>query len=110
MKEKNPKKVVIINDIDSKSIEKAILILRSGGSAAAQTYHIVTEAQELINAYRKTVEKTQSCLEKKESRIRKREKQLAYLGRILWATGVMASFIFGGYLFLHGLNFLLEKI
>ena len=110
MKEKKSKKVVIINDIDSENIEKAILILRSGGTATTQTYHIVTEAQELINAYRKTVEKTHSCLEKKENRIRKREKQLAYLSRILWATGIMASFIFGGYLFLQGLNFLLEKI
>lgn len=109
MKEKEPKKVMIINDIDSESIERAILILRSGGTPATQTYHIVSEAQELINAYRRTVEKTQNSMAKKERRLRKGEQQMAVLGRILWATGVMAAFIFGGYLFLQGLTFLLEK-
>lgn len=109
MKEKNPRKVVIINDIDSESIEKAILILRSGGTPLEQTYHIVTEAQELINAYRKTIDKTQTDLSRREHRIRRTEKPAAVFVRILWATGIMSLFLFGGYLTLQGLAFLLEK-
>ncbi len=109
MKEKKPKKVVIINDIDSESIEKAILILRNGGNPEPQSYHIVTEAQEIINAYRKTVEKTQSDISRKEDHVRENKKFSAKIAPALWATGMIALFLLGGYVFLQGICFMMEK-
>ncbi len=57
MKDKGNKRVVIINDIDSGEIERAIFILRNGGAVQPAAYQIVTEAEKIIRAYSKTVGK-----------------------------------------------------
>lgn len=111
MKDKQSKKVVIIHDIDSESIEKAILILRSGGTTtpAPAGYHIVNEAQEIINAYRKTMEKAQSEISRKENKARKPEKGASALWRSVCILGVMAGFCGFGYFMLQVVPAILEK-
>ena len=66
MKDKKTKKVVIINDINSDTIEQAILILKNNGIATATTagQHIVREAGNVINSYIKTIEKGNNKLKK----------------------------------------------
>ena len=66
MKDKKTKKVVIINDINSDTIEQAILILKNNGIATATTagQHIVREAGNVINSYIKSVEKESDKLKK----------------------------------------------
>lgn len=66
MKDKKTKKVVIIKDINSDTIEQAILILKNNGIATATTagQHIVKEAGNIINSYIKTVEKESNKLKK----------------------------------------------
>ena len=110
MKDKQSKKVVIIHNIDSESIEKAILILRSGGTAtpAPAGYHIVHEAQEIIDAYRKTMEKTQNELSRQEKRARN-TKNHAFLWRSLCVMGVMGAFCAFGYWMLSVIPALIQK-
>lgn len=59
MSDKRSKKVVIINDINSDAIERAILILRDGGTAQTlpESRGIVAEAQNVINSYIRFAEK-----------------------------------------------------
>ena len=110
MKDKQSKKVVIIHDIDSESIEKAILILRSGGTTtpAPAGYHIVNEAQEIINAYRKTMEKNQNEIRRKEKRARS-TRSLSFLWRSLCVMGAMGIFCAFGYWMLSVIPALLHK-
>ena len=73
MKTNPSKKVVIINDVHSDTIEQAIFILRSAGEpqhgASSSGTHMVQEAQRVINAYVKTVEKAR-CGVKKQKKVR----------------------------------------
>jgi hypothetical protein len=110
MKDKQSKKVVIIHDIDSESIEKAILILRSGGTTtpAPAGYHIVKEAQEIINAYRKTMEKNQNEIRRREKRARN-TRNPSFLWRSLCIMGVMGIFCAFGYWMLSVVPALLNK-
>lgn len=70
MKTNPSKKVVIINDIHSDTIEQAIFILRSAGEpqcgVSSSGTHMVQEAQRVINAYVKTIEKARCGVNKKE--------------------------------------------
>lgn len=111
MKDKQSKKVVIIHDIDSESIEKAILILRSGGTTtpAPAGYHIVNEAQEIINAYRKTMEKTQSETSRKGKRAAWTEGNPSVIWRSICILSVMAGFSAFGYWMLRVMPAILEK-
>lgn len=73
MGEKNSRRVVIIEDIDSNSIEQAIFILRNNGTIEKQGRGtIVREAERVINAYVQTLEKAQIGMGRKEIRSRKR--------------------------------------
>ncbi len=73
MREKNSKRVVIIDDIDSGSIEQAIFILRnSGRSGKTAGASIVSEAERIIGAYVQTMEKTQLGISRQEERSRRR--------------------------------------
>lgn len=111
MKDKKSKKVVIIHDIDSKSIEKAILILRGGGvnTPAPVGYHIVQEAQQIIDDYSKTIEKTQSRVSRKEEQVRHAEKHAGIIKRTLCVLGAMAGFCAFGYWLLNAASGILEK-
>ena len=112
MKDKQSRKVVIINDIDSKNIEKAILILRSGGTSisAPAGYHIVTEAQDIINAYSQTVEKTQSGLDRREHRARRTEKRSAVTRRVLCVLCALIAFFGIGGFVINVIQPILEKL
>lgn len=71
MNEKNSRRVVIIEDIDSNSIEQAIFILRNNGSVEKpKKGTIVREAERIINAYVQTLERTQAGISRKEKRRR----------------------------------------
>lgn len=109
MKEHHTKKVVIINDIDSAEIERAILILKNGGTEQHSAYQIVEEAQSLICAYRQTLEKTNGNLRRKESDARQASVRREVANRILWAAVMMTGTLFGGYLLWQGVVFLIEK-
>ena len=67
MKDKQSKKVVIINDINSDTIERAILILRDAGTAqpVPQNSGIVAEAQNVINSYIRVTEKNRYAYQRK---------------------------------------------
>ena len=73
MKTNPSKKVVIINDIHSDTIEQAIFILRSAGEpqhgVSSSGTHMVQEAQRVINAYVKTIEKAR-CGARKRKKVR----------------------------------------
>ena len=72
MKEKNSKRVVIIDEIDSGTIEQAIFILRNNGTEEKPGKgSIVKEAERIINAYVHTIEGTQRGINKKEGKIRR---------------------------------------
>ena len=111
MKDKKSKKVVIIHDIDSKSIEKAILILRGGGvnTPAPVGYHIVQEAQQIIDDYSKTMEKTQGRISRKEEQARRSERRSGVVKRTLCVLGAMAGFCAFGYWLLTAASQILEK-
>ena len=73
MNGKNSRRVVIIEDIDSGSIEQAIFILRNNGSPEKpEKGAIVREAERIINAYVQTLERTKVGLGRKEERSRRR--------------------------------------
>ncbi|MBQ2614795.1 MAG: hypothetical protein IJB80_05660 [Clostridia bacterium] len=101
MKDRQSKKVVIIHDIDSQSIEKAILILRSNGTAtpAPANYHIVSEAERIIRAYSKTVEKADSANKEKSHTAR----------RLALGAGIFLSVFSIGYYLIRCAQMLLEK-
>lgn len=87
MKNKESKKVVIIQDIKSEAIEQAIFILRSGGQVkpAPIDYRIVTEAQNIIDSYIQTVENTKNELKQGAPKTRQtarkaKKKALLYTG------------------------------
>lgn len=105
MKEKNSKRVVIIDEIDSSTIEQAIFILRNNGTAVKpEKRTIVTEAERIINAYVQTIERTQLGINRRETRSRKKNPGrrgrksgsawvalacfLAAAGLILYCTGI----------------------
>lgn len=92
MKGKKTKKVVIINDINSDTIEQAILILKNNGIATATTagQHIVREAGNVINSYIKTVEKTDG-----------KSKKGNLVFRIFVALIAMGSIALSSYGFIH---------
>lgn len=102
MKDKQSKKVVIISDIRSDTIEQAIFILRSAGAAVSGDSpgaHIVREAQRVINAYVQTVEKTSSGLERKEKKCRRSGKNtISRDRRGIYAALAVAGFCTAAYL------------
>ena len=106
MKDKQSKKVVIINDIKSDAIEQAILILRSSGSSPESVppgYHIVTEAQNIINSYIQTMEKTQAGLTRREKKARASHcaaprRPASPFRRTLYVLGALLVFFAAGYL------------
>ena len=100
MKDKKTKKVVIINDINSDTIEQAILILKNNGIATATTagQHIVREAGNVINSYIKTVEKGGSKL---------KESPKSFLGLSIFLT-FAAITTFGAAV--YGFFYLISKI
>ncbi len=108
MKDRQQKKVVIIHDIDSKEIEKAILILRNGGAAvpAPAKYQIVTEAEKIIRAYSRTMDKE---LEQKNSSDKRREKAGNVLLTLGFGLAVLLSVALSGYGILQLLQYLMEK-
>ncbi|MBR5152064.1 MAG: hypothetical protein IKW60_00850 [Clostridia bacterium] len=108
MKDKQPRKVVIIHDIDSREIEKAILILRNGGAVtpAPAKYQIVTEAEKIIRAYSRTVEKE---LEQKKEPEQLREKAANTLLTLGFGIAVLLSVALSGYGVLRLIQFILEK-
>ncbi len=59
MKDKQSKKVVIINDISSDTIEQAIFILRNSGEVASvgRKSYVLAEAQNIIQNYIQTTDK-----------------------------------------------------
>lgn len=72
MNKKNSRRVVIIEDIDSNTIEQAIFILRNNGSAEkSERGTIVREAERIINAYVQTMAKAQVGISRKENRCRR---------------------------------------
>ncbi|MBE5041094.1 hypothetical protein [Ructibacterium gallinarum] len=108
MKEKKSKNVVIIRDIESDTIEQAIFILRGAGSPSAlqdSGYRIVTDAQNIIDAYSKTLSSplSRAQLHKKPSR------RLKILFRCLSVFGAVAAFFSVAYLFTNLFSFILEK-
>ncbi len=71
MREKNSKRVVIIDQIDSDSIEQAILILRNNGVPTSRAgASIVSEAERIINSYVQTMEGTMTGFRRGEKRSR----------------------------------------
>ncbi len=101
MQDKHSKKVIIINDINSDAIERAILILREGKISVpspAAGSHIVEEAQTVINSYIRTMDKAQYNMERKEHRCRNTHSSPARIG--LW-TAFFASLVVLGYILLH---------
>ena len=103
MKEKPSKKVVIINDIASESIEQAIFILRNGGSfsSAGGTATVVQEAQRIINAYAETMETAHAKLSRREKKEKRRiilqkwgHILLALLPFITFGIGIGLAFYF----------------
>ena len=106
MKDKQSKKVVIINDIKSDAIEQAILILRSSGSSPESVppgYHIVTGAQNIINSYIQTLEKTQAGLTRREKKARASHcaaprRPASPFRRTLYVLGALLVFFAAGYL------------
>ncbi len=93
MKEKPSKRVVIINDIASDSIEQAIFILRNAGiqGCGGGTPTIVQEAQRVINAYVETMEKTQQKISRQERKERRKSRKHLW-GRVLLALLPLAVF------------------
>lgn len=102
MKDRQSKKVVIIHDIDSKSIEKAILILRNNGSCtpAPANYRIVDEAEKIIRAYSKTVEKADAQADREKSGAAR---------RLALGAGIFLSVFSIGYYLIRCAQMLLEK-
>jgi len=111
MKDRQQRKVVIIHDIDSENIEKAILILRNGGvvAPAPANYQIVTEAEKIIRSYSRTVDKSQKGLDKKETRRKRRETTANTMVAMGIGLTALLSISLGGYLVLSLLQFLIEK-
>ncbi len=80
MKEKNSKRVVIIDDIDSCMIEQAILILRrNGAEKPPKKTTIVSEAERIIHAYAKLMEKNQHITNRKERHHRRKNAKQTHL-------------------------------
>lgn len=91
MKENSRKKVVIIDDVFSDTIEQAIFILRSGGAiekAPDAGNGFLSEAQSIINAYAHTVERAN------EQALRRERKSCKKGSGLRRATGVVLS-LFG---------------
>lgn len=112
MKDKQSKKVVIINDIQSDAIEKAILILRSSGSSVSGNSagrHLIAEAQKVINGYVQTVEGVQSgfCASRKS---RRRGKRTVHLRRFFYVLAAFLGFLTAAYALFHFLVPFMEKI
>ena len=110
MKDKQSKKVVIINDINSETIERAILILKDAGSVAAASADcgIVAEAQNIINSYIRIVEKNQNGLARCEKRLRK-AKSKPHL-RTAYVIGALLAFFAAGYVICEIFNKIMVNI
>lgn len=71
MAENRGKRAVIISNIKSQSIEQAIFILKTPTSARTQQPNsgkgIITEAQDIINSYIKSVEEPELAAKRKSS-------------------------------------------
>ncbi len=94
MKDKQAKRVVIINDVYSDTIEQAIFILRNAGTCEAEGLpgsQIVQEAQRIIDAYGKAMEKTQAGLERREQKSRRKGRG-GTAWRFLWVGLAIAAF------------------
>ena len=101
MKNEKSKKVVIIQDIKSDAIEQAILILRNSGQVkpAPVGYHIVTEAQNIIDSYIQTVESSKTGLKQVPSISTNPDRKGRFKKRLFYISGallVLASSIYIG--------------
>ena len=94
MKENSRKKVVIIDDIYSDTIEQAIFILRSGGiigQTASVGAGFIKEAQSIINAYAHTVGRANERALRRERKNRKNNKTLRCASIILILLGLTSG-------------------
>lgn len=92
MRDKQSKKVVIINDISSDTVERAILILRdSGRPETVCDSSIVAQAQHIIESYAKTVEKAQEGMEKRMRKARREKGKKR--NAVVYVLGAMLFFI-----------------
>ena len=101
MKDKHSKKVIIINDINSDAIERAILILREGKCfvpSPAAGSHIVEEAGAVIRSYIRTMDKAQDEMDRRERKSRQPKSFAAHLPTLL---SVLAGVAVLGCIILH---------
>lgn len=110
MKDKQSKKVVIINDINSDTIERAILILRDAGTAqpVPQNSGIVAEAQNVISSYIRVTEKNRYAYPELNSK--KSARRRGSCRRIIYALSALAAFFAVGYFILNILSGFLINI
>lgn len=90
MKENSRKKVVIIDNVYSDTIEQAIFILRNGGAVGRPVEAgagFLSEAQSIINAYAHTVERANGRSFHRERKSRKKDNGLRR------ATGVLLALL-----------------
>lgn len=91
MKEGQSKKVIIINDIKSETVEQAILILKKSGKneASVKNSSLVQEAQNIIGAYVRAAERSEfDC-----GRIKGRARIAPVVGCILALLTLLVAFI-----------------
>ena len=86
MKEKNSKKVIIINEIASDTIEQAIFILKNSGGREkiiSQNSYVLAEAQNIIKNYIEKIENSPKVFCKKKKIINPKLKNALILGSTL---------------------------
>ena len=107
MKDKKSKNVVIIRDIASDTIEQAIFILRDAGSPASLPdagYHIVADAQNIIDAYSQSLRAPSSSRRRKYPPSRRKR-----MLRILSVAAAVIAFFSSAYFCTQLFSFLLEN-
>ena len=104
MTDKKSRRVVIINNINSDTIDQAIFILKSDKRdriSAKADNSIVYEAQNIINNYIRQVERIKldnrpSSLKKKKSRNSRMSQFLSLTAAIAALAGILAIFFITG--------------
>ena len=97
MTDSRARRVVIINNINSDTIDQAIFILKSdkkdrGGNQTCVGGDIVREAQNIINSYVRQVERLKGTSESRV-RNRKKTKRRISLGAVLSLVAGLASIL-----------------
>lgn len=92
MKEKNSKKVIIINEIASDTIEQAIFILKNSGKEVkpiSQNSYVLAEAQNIIKSYIDKIENSPKGIYRKKKIISTKLKSALILGStLLFGMGI----------------------